>query len=316
MTVALALAAGTLLLASPASAVVMGIGDQKTAFFGDARFQALKIRHARLIVPWDAMKYPWQVERLDAWLGAAQRAHVIPLVVFGRSITDQYRDMLPTVDDFAETVAAFRARYPWIREFATWNEPNHCSQPTCRDPARVAAFYNLLRARCSDCRVLGAAILGVGGLGKWMRRFLAAAHPRPRYWGFHNYLDVNSFNRVSTRAFLRLVTGEVWLTETAGIVSWHPGRELPFRTSTSHAALAMHWLFDWMLPVSRRIARVYLYEWTAVANARWDSGLVGPTGKSRPALSVVRHYLRSGVRRPRRDEKQARRRWLKKHAGH
>ena len=311
----LALLGAALLAPSAASAVTLGIGDQKTAFFGDARFRALGIRHARLIVPWDALKYGWQADRLDTWMGAAQRTGVTPLIVFGRSVTDQYKTMLPSVDDFAETLATFRARYPWVREFATWNEPNHCSQPTCKDPARVAAYYNLLRARCTGCRVLGASVLGVGGMGKWMKRFLAVANPPPRYWGLHNYLDVNSFNRVTTRAFLRLVKGDVWLTETAGIVSWRVDRDLPFRTSSKHAALALHWLFDWMLPVSKRIKRVYLYEWNAIPGAPWDSGLVGATGRSRPALSVVRSFKRRGVRRPRRDEKQARKRWVKQHLG-
>jgi polysaccharide biosynthesis protein PslG len=204
--------------AASARKVTVGIADQKPAFFDDSRFRALGVNHARLVVPWDAHKYDWQMERLDKWLQAAQRTGTVPLVVFGRSVTVQYRTMLPSADDFAETVQAFRARYPWVREFATWNEPNHCSQPTCHDPARVAAYYDVLAAECKGCRVLGASVLGVEGMRPWLKKFLAAAHSTPRYWGLHNYLDVNSYVRASTRAFLRAVKGEVWLTETAGIV--------------------------------------------------------------------------------------------------
>jgi hypothetical protein len=309
--------AAMLVLAPPASArkVVIGVGDQNGRFFENARFRGLGIHHARLIVPWDAIKYPWQVERLDKWLGDARRTGVVPLIVFGRSITEQYRTMLPSVADYTETLAAFRARYPWITEYATWNEPNHCNQPTCHDPEIVAAYYDVLRSQCTGCKVLGAAMLGVDGVNVWVKRFLAAAHSVPRYWGLHNYLDVNSYNRAATKAFLKAVKGDVWLTETAGIVSWRVDRHLPFRASARHALFATEWLFDWLLPVSPRIKRVYLYQWDFATGSAWDSALIAPSGRSRPALGVVRRALKHGVRRPRVNEKQLRRRWVRRHLG-
>jgi hypothetical protein len=302
-------------LATPAAArtVTIGIGDQNGRFFTDARFGTLGIRHARLLVPWDAHKYLWQVERLDRWLDAAHRTGVVPLIVFDRSVTEQYRTMLPSVEDFAETVDAFRARYPWVREFATWNEPNHCTQPTCGHPELVAAYYDVLRRKCSGCRVLGASILGVPGMAKWVKRFLAAADSAPAYWGLHNYLDVNDYNRFATRKLLQVVKGKVWLTETAGLVSWRVDRQLPFRTSATHARFALEWLFDWLLPAERRVTRVYLYQWDYAPGSPWDSALIGSRGKSRPALSVVRRAVRHGVRRLRPGEKKARRRWVKQH---
>ncbi|MEA2273985.1 MAG: hypothetical protein QOI98_2693 [Solirubrobacteraceae bacterium] len=308
---------GAAILAGPpaAGAVVVGIGDQKGDFFADKRFGALGIRHARLIVPWDAVKYQWQIERVDRWLGAAQRARVVPLIVFGKSITEQYHTMLPTVEDFTEIFDAFHARYPWVREYATWNEPNLCTQPTCLNPERVAEYYNVLVRRCPGCRVLGGSVLGVSGMGRWIKRFLAVADPDPRYWGLHNYLDVNSFNRQTTRSLLKVVKGEVWLTETAGLVGWDPGRPIAFRPSVSHAILATRWLFDWMLPVSPRIKRVYLYEWNAVPGSPWDSALISRTGRSRPTLSIVRRVIKKGIRRPGRGEKRARQRWVRSHLG-
>ena len=44
---------------------------------------------------------------------------------------------------------------------------------------------------------------------------------RPRIWGLHSYGDTNHFKPLSltaTRQLLRKVRGEVWLTETGGIV--------------------------------------------------------------------------------------------------
>jgi len=48
------------------------------------------------------------------------------------------------------------------------------------------------------------------------------------------------------------------------------------------------WVFDKLVPLSRRITRVYLYHWNAVSGDNWDSGLVDPRGRSRPALRVLR----------------------------
>ena len=42
----------------------------------------------------------------------------------------------------------FRERYPWVRDYLTWNEANHCSQPTCRNPKRAAQYYLALRKHC------------------------------------------------------------------------------------------------------------------------------------------------------------------------
>jgi hypothetical protein len=43
----------------------------------------------------------------------------------------------------------------------------------------------------------------------------------------------------------------------------------------------------------RRVARVYVYNWTGAArDARFDAGLVGPDGRPRPAYEVLRAALR------------------------
>ena len=78
---------------------------------------------------------------------------------------------------------------------------------------------------------------------------------------------------------------------------------------------ATQWLFDWLLPISPRIKRVYLYQWDPAQGANWDSALVDQQGRSRPALSVVRRAIRHGIRHTRRGEKKARRRWVRQHEG-
>jgi hypothetical protein len=44
-----------------------------------------------------------------------------------------------------------------------------------------------------------------------------------------------------------------------------------------------------------RISRVYIHNWLGVADpAAWDAGLVTWDSKPRPALDVVRRYVRRG----------------------
>jgi len=286
VTVAAACAA-----AAPASALTVGIADNKPDMFFDPRFAQSGIGVARISVPWNALSSPWQVEQLDAWLNAARAANVEPLVSFGHSRID--RRSLPTPGRYLFAFRGFRARYPWVTEFATWNEANHCGEPTCHRARLVAAYYRKLRHECPDCRILAAEVLDQPNMVRWVRAFKRAAHAEPRYWGLHNYIDANRRRTRGTRRMLRAVKGQVWFTETGGIVRRVNRRKVTFPESAKHAATATRFLFRRLVPLSRRVTRVYIYHWNASATpSTWDSALVGPTGRTRPAYRVVRRVLR------------------------
>jgi hypothetical protein len=301
--VAAAVAAG--LLATPAHGLTVGMADNKPAMFADPRFAAAGIRNARLSVGWDALSSPWQVAELDAWLGAARAANVEPLVSFGHSRTD--RRSLPTPERFLFEFRRFRARYPWVREFATWNEANHCGEPTCHRPALVAAYYRSVRRECPDCRILAAEVLDMPNMVSWVRSFRRRAREEPRYWGLHNYIDANRARTTGTRRMLKAVKGQVWFTETGGIVRRSNRRKVTFPESAKHAATATTFLFKKLVPLSRRVTRVYIYHWNADATpTNWDSALIGPTGRVRPAFRIVARVLhRQAVRRAARAARQA-----------
>jgi polysaccharide biosynthesis protein PslG len=282
--------------AAPALALTVGIADNKPDMFADPRFARSGITNARLSIGWDALSSPWQVAQLDAWLGAARTAHVEPLVSFGHSRTN--RRSLPTPERFLFEFRRFRARYPWVKEFAAWNEANHCGEPTCHRPKLVAAYYRKLRRECPDCRILAAEVLDMPNMVSWVRSFRRAAKEEPRYWGLHNYIDANRRRTRGTRRMLRAVKGQVWFTETGGIVSRTNRRKVTFPESARHAATATRFLFRRLVPISRRATRVYIYHWNASATpSTWDSALVGPTGRTRPAYRVVRRVLRSQAAR-------------------
>jgi hypothetical protein len=287
-------AAALMLPAASANALVVGIADQKPEMFSDPLFESLGVQYARIAISWDAMEHPWEIQEVDQWLDAARAAGVQPLVGFGHSRVD--RRKLPTPSRYQYDFRQFRARYPWVTTFATWNEANHCGEPTCHRPQLVASYYRSIQRECPKCTILGAELLDMPNMASWVdqyRKYLGAAKS-PRYWGLHNYIDANRLRTTGTRTLLKHTTGQVWFTETGGIVKRSNNKaKVQFPESTAHAAKATAWVFDKLVPLSRRITRVYLYHWNAAAGENWDSGLVNARGQGRPALKVVRSELRT-----------------------
>ena len=285
--------------AAPASArLAVGVGDQKPATFQDARFQALGVQHTRYIAPWNGVLE--DPGALDRWLSAARVAGVRPLVAFGHAAGDRcpHRPCtLPSVGRYRYAFKKFRERYPWVRTFQPWNEANHASQPTARRPKRAAQYHNAMRQMCRGCRIVAADVLDSSNMERWLREFMRYAK-RPRTWGLHNYGDANRFRRSGVSRMLRTVRGQIWLTETGGIVSFrtHDGRVI-FRKSSRRAAKATRHLFRLAAQHPRRIRRLYLYHWSSDASNRFDSGLIDARGRPRPAFYVVRNELRQlGIR--------------------
>jgi polysaccharide biosynthesis protein PslG len=277
--------------AAPAPALTIGIADQKPDMFSDPRFLASGIHYARRAVPWDALTSPSQTATLDAWMNGARAAGVLPLISFTHSSVD--RRALPSPERLLYEFRRFRTRYPWVTDFASWNEANHCGEPTCHRPELVAAYWRKLRRACPSCRVLAAEVLDMPNMTSWVKAFRRAAKVEPRYWGLHNYIDANRLRTTGTRRLLKAVKGQVWFTETGGIVSRTNRRRVTFPESASHAAIATRFLFDRLVPLSPRITRVYLYHWNSEPGPKtWDSALIGPTGQPRPAYGVLQHELR------------------------
>ena len=285
-----ALAAGlTAGAAAPALALTVGIADNKPDMFGDPRFHAAGVRFARLSVGWDALSSPWQVAEIDAWLGAARAANVEPLVSFGHSRTNRRSCRRRSASSSSSGASApatrgCRSTPPGTRPTTAASRPataRASSPPSTANAARVP--------RLPDPRRRGPRH---AEHGRWVRAFRRAAHEEPRYWGLHNYVDANRRRTRGTRRLLRAVKGLVWFTETGGIVARHNPHRITFPESSRHAAVATRFVFRRLAKLSRRVTRVYIYQWNAgPPPATWDSGLVGPTGRVRPAYYVVARAL-------------------------
>lgn len=272
---------------------VLGVGEQGAQVFTDPAWLSLGLRDVRLVVSWDAVRNRFERREIDAYMARAQAADVRVMVSFGRSRVSSRRRVLPTPARYRAAVRAFQRRWPRPNAFTAWNEANHCSQPTCNRPERAAAYFDAMRSQCPRCTVVAADVLDVPNMVPWLRRFRAAARHRPRIWGLHNYLDANRFSTKGTRALLRTVGGEIWFTETGGLVKRAPRSVIRFKPSLTHAARATEWVFRRLVRLSPRVRRVYVYQWRPGIDpdAVWDSGLVDRNGNPRPAYDVFRTWV-------------------------
>jgi hypothetical protein len=281
-----------LALAAPAGAVQIGIGDQKPDMFRDPRFIALKLKIVRRNVSWDVLTSRAQTAVLDRWMAAAHALAIHPLVGFDHSWKPGHTKILPTPRQFRAQFLAFRHRYPWVRDFATWNEANYCGQKICHRPDLAAAYYHVLRAACPHCTVLAAELLDEPGMVSWVRQFDHYARVDPGYWGLHDYIGANRFQTASTRQLLSVTHGQIWLTEIAGLVARHNHSHVDFPQNASHAAAVTEFIFNKLVALSPRISRVYLYEWNPLSRIdSWDSALIGLNDKPRPAFNVLEQVL-------------------------
>jgi hypothetical protein len=286
-----------LLLPASAQALVVGVTDQKPETFYDERYRELGLTDSRLVVPWDWSRYRWQIKEIDSWMDAADRAGVTDiLVAFDRSRVR--RDETPTRAEYLRHFKKFRNRYPQVREYAAWNEPNLHHQPVAKKVELVARFYRGVKANCRGCTVLASELIDTPSMERWAKDFQREIGGPPEIWGLHNYRDTNRRETDETRALLRVSKrSEIWITETGGIVGRERGaRAGDFPQTPNNAAKAIRFLFRAMPGLSNRVERIYVYHWQAEKGPQWDSGLIDADGDERPAYDAfIRELKRLGV---------------------
>jgi hypothetical protein len=283
----------SLALAAPASAKapIVGVGDQNASMFTSSAFQKLGVKHSRLVLAWDWYRDPHTVYLTDLWMHEAQAAGVQPLVAFNRNWRSNGHRKLPSMSLYRKSFRLVRERYPWVTDYSAWNEANHTTQPTSKKPRMAARYYLAMRKDCRTCTIVAADVLDSPDMLAWIKTFKRYA-PMARIWGLHNYKDANDA-KGTTRLLLKAVRGQVWLTETGGILRLKPsdGSRGGRKHTKAEQARAVKRVYQ-IAKSNRRIARVYFYEWAKKKGNRWDSAFVETNGKLRPSY----HALKRGIR--------------------
>jgi len=274
-------------LLAPAAAharPVYGMGDQNPTSYQDKRMHGLKkLKTARYAVAWDWYKDPTQNALLSWWMGEVKAAHLNPLISFNRNWHGSSgRKKIPSLAQYKRGFKLFRQRYPYVRDFTAWNEPNAPEQPFYKKPAKAARFFNALRSACKKCHIVAGDINDSKNMVPWLRTYKRHVR-KAKYWGLHNYKDTSSRNtRGTTKVFARMVRGQVWLTETGGLIN---------RGGLKGQAKSVKRVFTLTHQI-KKIKRVYFYQWRGVRKSHWDSAFLSPAGKKRPAFFTLKRKLR------------------------
>jgi hypothetical protein len=285
----------------------VGLSEQNPSMFDSTRWQSLRLKRVRYIVPWN-----WRAavnrSSVEGFMNRARGARQDVLVSFtarrgcfnGRRYERRKACRAPSAKAYRRSFAAFDNQFPWVKTYSAWNEVNHVSQPTFKKPRLAVRYYDVLRklARKRRFRVMAADVLDTSNMRRYLRTFLRRAKGKPRLWGLHNYQDVNRKTSSDTRRMLDTVPGEVWLTETGGLVKFGSGRQ--FRYNERRAKARTKWMFTLANRYDSRrrgmrskITRLFVYKWFGEARgARFDAGLVDPDGSPRKAYSTFRKYAR------------------------
>src|SRR5215208_5218771 len=196
MTIRLALIAAlvSLVAAAPASAAYrVGLGEQKPEMFQNSSWQSLKLKRVRYLVPWDYAKVRWQRDAVNHYMSQARIAK---------------QDVLVT---FTAKSGCYSATGRYSKKKA------------CRAPSTTA--YR-------------KAFLAFDKAYPWVKTYSAWNEinhkSQPTFKSpkkAAGYYNVNRRRTTYTKQMLRSVPGEVWLTETGGIVKLLPS----FKRSTSRA---------------------------------------------------------------------------------
>jgi hypothetical protein len=282
------------------AAVLVGIGDQDASMFTDPLFTKLGVKRARYFPSWNVTQKPQETAWLDQWLAQAQATGTEPLISFSAALGSRCPKRpctLPSVRQYTKAFKAFHKRYPQVKVVNPWNEANHRSQPTFKNPKRAAQYYNVVRKYCRGCKIVAADVIDEVNMERWLRTFKRTAK-KPRIWGLHNYRDTNKRKGQrlgGTKRLLKAVKGQVWLTETGGIVKFVlPNGHTLFKKSERRANSATKRMFALAKRYRGRIKRLYIYHWKqSASDNRFDAGLVRSNGRARPAYSTVRKELRT-----------------------
>jgi hypothetical protein len=289
--------------ASAKTRVAVGLGDQHASTFASPAFRALHVKKARYFIRWDAAKVPYAMAAADDYVRAANAAHVRVLLHISTNNFAHGRAKLPSVRSYRTYVGKLVRHFKalGVHEFGVWNEENHKSQPTYKNPRRAAAYYRTMRAICRHCTIVALDVLdqrGVQGyIARWFRALPRSYRHRQIYVGIHNYSDTNRLRSRGTSTIIRSTRhynrhAKFWLTETGGIVNF--GGAWP--CNERRAASRIAYMFRLARKFRHTVKRLYAFSWTGNNCQGFDAGLARADGSTRPGYRTFKSKARSFIR--------------------
>jgi hypothetical protein len=277
---------------------ITGISDSNSEMFGNPLWQQLHTQISRLVLPWDVAVRQYDLGQAEAWIRDAEARHQKILVAFYHSEYTKLK--LPSVATYKKDVAKFIKRFPHIREYTAWDEANrgYVSDGSASfvSPSATldAQYYQALKRDCVECTVIGLDVLDnpeIGGtvqyIGEFKREIGRLRTVMPYVWGLHDYSDLNNFESWRTHDLAADLGGEVWLTETGGVVKFADAFTNVHGSGVRRAARVLKYMFGVAASIPR-IKRLYIYNWVGgTPSARFDAGLMNARYQPRPGYVIV-----------------------------
>jgi hypothetical protein len=285
--------------AHAAGSYITGLGDESSTMFVNPLYKQLHTKIVRYIAPYDAAMRPYSLGKAAAFIHGAEAAHEKVLVAFYHS--EYTPTKLPSVATYQNDVKKFVKLFPRVKEYESWDESNRGDERgQFSSPSAVGAakYYQALLRVCKGCTVVGLDVLDqayiaptLTYISEFKREIYRLETVMPKIWGLHNYSDVNRLEGWRTRELVRALGGQVWLTETGGIVKF--GGAFPNRNGSglTRAAKVLKFMFA-LAGAHPQIKRLYIYDWNGgTSSTRFDAGLTNAHEQPRQGYVVVCHQL-------------------------
>jgi hypothetical protein len=151
---------------------------------------------------------------------------------------------------------------------------------------------------CSGCTVIGLDVLDgyyIGStlnyISEFKREIYRLETVMPKLWGLHNYSDVNRLESWRTSDLVKALGGQVWLTETGGIVKFAGSFPNNHGSGLTRAAKVIKYMFG-LAGALAQVKRLYIYDWNGgSASTRFDAGITNAHEQPRAGYLVVCHQL-------------------------
>jgi hypothetical protein len=273
----------------------IGIGDEQSEMFTNSLWQQLHTKIVRYIAPYDTALHPYWLSQATTWIHEAEAEHQQVLVAFYHS--EYTPTKMPSVSLYQKDVQKFVKLFPHVRQYQPWDEANRgnvrglFSSPSAPTAAK---YYQALKRVCKGCTLVGLDILDQDNpsttltyISEFKREIYRLETVMPKIWGLHDYSDVNRLEDWRTLEIDRALGGEIWLTETGGIVKFGRGFPNNHGSGLKRAAKTLEYTFK-VARSQPQIKRLYIYDWTGgTASTRFDAGLMDIHFRPREGYEVV-----------------------------
>ena len=301
-------AAGSAPKAHAASSYLTGIGNENAKMFRNPLFQQLHTKIVRYVTPYDTVAHSYSLDQAITFIQAAEAAHEQILVAFYHS--EYTPTKLPSVTSYQRDVQKFVKLFPHVKQYESWDESNRgnvAKQFSSPSASTEARYYQALLRVCKGCTVIGLDVLDAAVISptlqyisEFKREISRLDTVMPKIWGLHNYSDVNRLESWRTRDIVKAFGGQVWLTETGGLVQFEPSFPNKHGAGLTRAAKVIKYMFA-LAGALPQIKRLYVYDWTRGTSAytRFDAGLTNAKEQPRAGYVVVcrqLHAAKCGVK--------------------